>query len=214
MNLYLYFKAPAIASYKIPGPCRKDGQKQILTIRQTNAPIEKQEQLIQKMVSQLNYQEEKADEILSQMAQETQRLQTKTGSKGKIFRKEIADLLLFAPCWIGLYEALFIQGFENQNLMGAMSFGFPNLAQCLGAYVVIKLLMDCLQRFDGGWKRWLSLIGLFVLYLGVMWVSRFLPGKLYVSVIGVILVCGITFILALGLHKKLFEPSRQEQRVI
>lgn len=214
MNLYLYFKAPAINSYRIPGSCKAIGKEQILAIRQTNAPIEKQEQLIQELVSQLNHQEEQAADITAQMAQKTQALKAKMGSQIKIFGREMADVLLFAPCWIGLYQALFIQGLENQNLMGAMSFGLDNIAQCLGAYVVIKLLMDCLQRFDGGWKRWLSLIGLFVLYLVVMWAARFLPGKLYVSVIGVILVCGVTFILALGLHQKLFEPSRQEKRVV
>lgn len=212
MNLYLYFKAPAIQSYTLPGWAKVKGRQLIFAIRKTNAPIEEQEKLIGQMIHDLH--QPQADEtLLEQMPNKVAALKQKHAASSWLGR-EAADLLLFAPCWIGLYQTLFIQVLEKQNLMGTMPFGLENIAQTIGVYVVVKLLIECLLRFEGGWKRWLGLGVLFVLYLSVIALARFLPGKLYVSPISVILLSGIVFFLGFELHRKFFGPAGQEKRVV
>ncbi|MEY8308856.1 hypothetical protein AAK899_04960 [Erysipelotrichaceae bacterium 51-3] len=213
MNLYLYFKAPAIQSYALPGWAKRKGRQLIFAIRKTNAPIEEQEKLIGQMIHDL-HQPQANETLLEQIPAKVAGLKQKYAASSFGAGRELADFLLFAPCWIGLYQTLFIQGLEQHNLLAAMPFGLENIAQTIGAYVVVKILIECLLRFEGGWKRWLGLGSLFVLYLSVMGVARFLPGKLYVSPISVILLSGIVFFLGFELHRKLFGAVRQKERVI
>ncbi len=208
MNLYLYFKCPRLSDYKLPGSCQKQAGKLIVQIRKSGLPVEKQEQLISTMIHDLHQREDQAPAILEQTKKEVEMLQDKWA-----VLKNLEDFFLFVPLWIGLYQALFIEGFENHNLMGPMPFGFGNLAGAIGAYVVFKLLMDLLARDLQGWRRWVSIIVLFGLFLGMMMLSHLFTAAIEISTSSVIVVCVVVFVLAYGTAVRIFEPQKSEPRI-
>lgn len=208
MNLYLYFRTPAIQSYKVPGSCKKEAAGVIAAIRNSGLSITKQEQRIGQLVTNLNQHEDDAPKILQKAKAD---LEAQKARQAWLWNVE--DFFLFVPAWIGLYQALFIEGLENHNLMGTMPFGLANLVSALGAYIVCKLLMSVLGRNVEGWRRWLAIIGLFALFLGTMMASRFFTVSIEISVWSVILVCIVIFLLALALIRHHFEPEKQEPRI-
>ena len=95
------------------------------------------------------------------------------------------DALLAISAWIVLFDVLFDQIIDHQNLMGMMNFGLSQIVSALGLYLVCRALIEVIIRFDHGIWRWLSLAGLFVLFLAIRYVSKLASLDLQVSVVAV-----------------------------
>lgn len=211
MNLFVYFKAPAIQSYKLPGSCKAIAQQEIWTIRKSGLPLSEQESLIRDLVYALHQDESQADAAIKACQQAKAQKSSRLKQPGWLI--DLADILLFVPLWIGLYQCLFAVVLETRSFMSEMPVGFGMLLQAVGAWAIVRMLLFVFQSFPTGWKRWLSIAGLFCLYLLMMKATSLIPGFWLIPAWQVLLVCGLVFFLAYILHQQLYQPEKSERRV-
>lgn len=205
MNLYLYFAAPAIPSYQLPGPVREQGKARIAAFRNSGAPIPVQEKEIRQMIRRLHEDESSSRHVLEEADRSSRALRDQYHG----LWKDLSDFFLFVPLWIGIYECLFGVVLEQGSFHALMDFGLSSLMQAVFAWLIVKGLVEGLVRDRSGWRRWLLFGGLFVLYLFLMKAASILPGSVQIPAFSVILASGAVFLLALMWTRAQFSPEQK-----
>lgn len=213
MNLYTYLNAKRFDAAQIPD-CVFDQTKNLINqIRSLPIPFPKQEQLVYKLLSQFNQDQEDAPSALAnfqaQFAEEKEK-QVQLQNKWVI---DFWDALMAISAFVVLFDVIFEQVIDHQNLMGMMDFGLSNLFGALGLYLICRALIEVILRFDHGIWRWLSLAILFGLFLAIRYVSKYASLSIHFSVIGIAVIFCFIFGLSLWKLNRFYGPKREEKRI-
>lgn len=213
MNLYTYLNAKRFDAAQIPDCVFEQTKNLINQIRSVPISFAKQEQLICKLLGQLNQDQEDAPNILArfqmQLADEKEKL-VQAQNKWIV---DFWDALMAISAFVVLFDVIFEQVIDHQNLMGMMDFGLSNLFGALGLYFICRALIEVILRFDHGAWRWLSLAVLFGLFLAIRYVSKWASLSVRFSVIGIAVIFCFIFGLSLWKLNCFYGPKREEKRI-
>lgn len=213
MNLYTYLNAKRIDANQIPSCIFEPTKHLINQIRSLPLPFAKQEQLIFKLLQQLNQDVEQAPNQLDQF-----RIQFEQEKEGLVQSKnkwivDGWDALMAISAFVILFDVLFEQIIDHQNLMGMMDFGLSQIMSALGLYLICRALIEVILRFDQGIWRWLSLAVLFGLFLAIRYCSKMVIIDVQLPVIGVAAIFCFIFGFSLWKLNCFYGGRREEKRI-
>lgn len=219
MNLYLYFAAPAIQSYVLPGMFQRQGRECIAAFRNSGAPLPLQEEEIRRLVHDLhevarqengrNEGQKDGKAVLVRALQKARTLKAQCHGEWR----DLSDFFLVVPLWMGVVEGLLEMVLPLHSWVAFMPVGLASLAQGAVVWITLKLLAAAMTHDVSGWKRWVLLGGLFILYLLLMKGASMLPGSIQIPAFGVILACGSIFLTAFLWIRNDFDPDRKIRRI-
>lgn len=213
MNLYTYLNAKRIDASQIPSVVFEPTKRLINQIRSLPIPFARQEQMIFKLLHKLNQNLDDTQTVIDQYQEQLDHEQEVRAHSSSKWFIEVWDALMAISGWIVLFDVLFDQLIDHQNLMGMMSFGLSNLFSAIGLYVVCRALIAVIIRFDHGIWRWLGLAGLFSLFMAIRYFSQMTFIEIQVSVLVVALVFCLLFGLSLWKLNCFYGTKREEKRI-
>lgn len=210
INLYVHFKAPALESYKVPSHLKKQVWPVLVDIRTSGMTLREQQRITVELITAL-YQPDADADALMEKARE------KCASAKTPWYASIMDVMLFVPLWIGIVQVLVntvMQAISShQPIPSTMSWSLGDLLGALAIYLVVKLLLELITRYNYGWRRWLIVFGGLILLLFAGLASRIQLGVISVSPWTLLLVCAVVFALGLGWHKQVYGEEKHEPRI-
>ena len=128
---------------------------------------------------------------------------------------EWADFPVFLFLYAGLYQGVFVcwidPWLQKKPLSFEMTVTLGSLISCIGVYLILKLLLLLLCSTLKSWKRWGAFMGLFFLYLGLLFGCRMLDAGIRIPVWIVLVFSGILALWSVIQNRSYFEMEREKE---
>lgn len=188
MNMYVYFSMRSDSFPSIQPEHRQWFEQAWGKLASKNRSKPEREALLEPVVQELSLPDQKDTP-------------NKDGFDGRLksvafdWRREFADLPVFAFCWIGLYQGIWIHVIEAllemKPVSSQMSISVGTIWIMLVAYGVFKGLLYVMSMRLAGITRWLWIGALFLIFIGGMYLERFMGTGIMVPLWMVLVVLGL-----------------------
>ena len=125
MNLYTYLNAKRFDAAQIPDCVFEQTKNLINQIRSLPIPFVQQEQLVYKLLSQFNQEQEEAPSVLARFQAQIEDEKEKEVQLQNKWVVDFWDALMAISAFVVLFDVIFEQVIDHQNLMGMMDLACP-----------------------------------------------------------------------------------------